>query len=291
MDRDIKQFFRECVDCQQSKIIRHTKSEVQHFSLPSERFQTVHIDIIGPLPPVKNIENPYISPYRYALTCVDRATRWVEAAPLTEITAASVATAFFNTWISRLGVPLHLISDRGSQFESELFAELSKIIGFHRLRTSSYHPETNSLIERVHRTLKTAIIARKESWLSAMNVVLFGMRIVPNDSGYSPFTAMTGADILIPQLLLSNDEPSFNSECIEKLAKEMTRLNVDKLSRGKFKTPKKSFIPKELANCEEIWLRVDRIRRSMEAPYTGPYKVLHRTDKNITIQLNNGSIN
>ena len=81
-----------------------------------------------------------------------------------------MAHAFVVTWISRFGVLLH-ITDRGTQFKSELFAELSKLVGFHRLRTTSYHPQCNGLIERCHRAIKTAITARKlrrkESWLTA----------------------------------------------------------------------------------------------------------------------------
>lgn len=86
---------------------------------------------------------------------------------LTEITAQNISTAFINTWVSRFRVSLHIITDRGSQFELELFSELSKIIGFHKLRTTLYHPQMNRLIEHTHththRTLKTEIIARKKS--------------------------------------------------------------------------------------------------------------------------------
>ena len=102
---------------------------------------------------------------------IDRATRWVETFPLTNISASNVAQAFISTWISRFGVPLHAITDRGSQFESELFANLSNIIGFHRLRSAAYHPQKNGMVARMHRTLKTAIMSRKDSWLSALSIV------------------------------------------------------------------------------------------------------------------------
>ena len=289
MDKEIRKMCSECLSCQQAKTVRHTKSKVDHFSLPTERFQTIHIDIVGPLPPVKNPDNPYVSPYKYLLTCIDRCTRWIEAYPLSDITAATVAQAFFNAWISRFGVPLYVVTDRGSQFESELFLNLSKIIGFHRLRTCSYHPESNGVIERAHRTIKSAIMARKESWLTAFPVVLFGTRIIPNESNYSPFTCVTGTNILVPQLMLSDDDHEYSDDSVGKLIKEMTKLKHDFLSRGKFNVPDKSYVPKELSVCDEIWLRIDRVRKPLEAPYSGPFKVLHRTPKFFTIQLNNGN--
>ena len=205
MDKNIKTWTRECASCQQSKTIKHTKSEIINFNLPSQRFETVHIDIVGPLPVAKNPTDSFISPYRYLLTCVDRATRWLEAAPLEDITAASVAVAFVNTWVSRFGVPLYVITDRGMQFESELFKELSALVGFHRLRTTPYHAQCNGMIERQHRTLKTAITARKEDWLQALPVVLLSIRNIPNESGFSPFTAVTGTSLLFPRPLISQD--------------------------------------------------------------------------------------
>ena len=54
MDRNIKEWCRSCLSCQPSKITRHTRGSISSFDLPSDRFQTVHIDIVGPLPPMKN---------------------------------------------------------------------------------------------------------------------------------------------------------------------------------------------------------------------------------------------
>ena len=180
------------MSCQQSKIHCHTKSAVSNFDLPSSRFQTVHIDIVGHLPLVQNPSDPYISPYKYLLTCIDRATLWIEVHPLADITAQTVAYASVNVCISRFGVPLHVITDRGSQFESEMLDELASVVGFHRLRTTAYHPQSNGLIERTHRTIKAAFIARKENWLQALPVILLGIHNVPNESGVSPFSAVTG---------------------------------------------------------------------------------------------------
>lgn len=291
MDRNIRQFVRECLNCQQSKIHRHTKSETSSFCLPSERFQTVHIDIVGPLVPSKQHQESYFSPYRYLLTCIDRATRWIEVAPLVDITAASIALGFFNCWISRFGVPLHVISDRGSQFESELFQELSSIVGFHRLRTTAYHPQSNGMVERMHRTMKTAITARKQSWQTALPIVLLGIRAAVNESGFSPFTAVTGAEILLPQALIEEreetEERSLSSDAIKRIHQELSKLNLSEMSRGYHHGTQKQYIPKDLQTCSHVWLRIDRVRRPLEAPYEGPYRVLSRHQKHFVIELRN----
>ena len=46
----------------------------------------LHIDIVGPLFPVIPANESYPSPYRYLLTCIDRATRWMKAVPMSDVT-------------------------------------------------------------------------------------------------------------------------------------------------------------------------------------------------------------
>lgn len=70
------------------------------------KIHTVHIDIVRPQPPAKSPNNPYISPYRYILTFIDRTNRWRETQPKLDITAQNVSEAFENVWIIRFGVAL-----------------------------------------------------------------------------------------------------------------------------------------------------------------------------------------
>ena len=60
-------------------------------------FQIMHIYIVGPLPPSLLHGQPLTSPFRYLLTCIDRATRRVEAIPLVSLTTEDVAAAFLDT--------------------------------------------------------------------------------------------------------------------------------------------------------------------------------------------------
>ncbi|GBO38074.1 hypothetical protein AVEN_219026-1 [Araneus ventricosus] len=110
MEKDCAIWCRNCIQCQKSKIARHTKSAVGHFPLPSARFPHVHIDVVGPLSPIRGMT--------YLLTCVHRFTRWPEAFPIPDQSADTIARTFLLGWISRFGVPEKVTSDRGTNFQS-----------------------------------------------------------------------------------------------------------------------------------------------------------------------------
>ena len=289
IDHDVREYVRNCENCQSAKTQRHTKSQVVTIAPQSDRFQTVHIDIVGPLPTAYCTDHNYPLPYRYLLTCIDRATRWTEAIPLIDTTASSVALAFVSGWISRLGVPLEVVTDRGPQFESELFNNISSIIGFHHIRTTSYHPQANGIIERFHRTLKSSIMARKDNWFISLPIVMLGLRMIPGETGFSPFTAVTGTVMLCPHPIICKDYVSVSSsETVKTLVREMQSIDFSNNSSGIIKSSPKPFVPSDLVKCPKVWLRVDRIRKSLEAPYSGPFDVISRNDKFFKLKLPQG---
>ena len=156
--------------CQRAKVQRHSTTPLSSFPTPDSRFDVVHIDLVGPLPPSRG--------FTYLLTCVDRFTRWPEAIPLTSITAEVVAQTFLTGWISRFGVPSTIVTDRGRQFESQLWTNLMSLLGSKRSRTTSYHPQTNGMVERFHRQLKAALKAQPnpDAWMDSLPLILLGIR-------------------------------------------------------------------------------------------------------------------
>lgn len=289
MDKNIRFLCDSCTACQSSKVQRHTKSHTEVIAPESNRFEDLHIDLVGPLPPsVSPITN---TSFQYLLTMVDRSSRWMEAAPISDLRADTVAFALFNTWISRFGVPLHIHTDRGSQFEAELFSELSQIIGFHRLRTTSYTPQANGFIERIHRTIKNALIARRQDWIVSLPIVLLGLRCIPNETGYSPFTTVTGTTLLSPNVLHSDVSKSskLSHNFVKDLALRMKEIDFCALSSGiHHPNSRTTYIPKELQTCTHVWVRIDRVKRPLEAPYSGPFEVVERFDKYFILKLSTG---
>ncbi|CAB4043986.1 Retrovirus-related Pol poly from transposon, partial [Paramuricea clavata] len=71
----------------------------------------------------------------------DYFTKWVEAGPMADQKAETVARAFIDCVVSRHGVPVKLLTDQGRNFESQLMKEVFKLLGVHKLRTSPYHDQ------------------------------------------------------------------------------------------------------------------------------------------------------
>ncbi|GBN22006.1 hypothetical protein AVEN_175747-1 [Araneus ventricosus] len=67
---------------------------------------------------------------------------------MTDMKAETCVETFLNGCISRFGDPEVVITDRGPQFESELFQAFTKHLGSQRIRSTSYHPASNGMVER-----------------------------------------------------------------------------------------------------------------------------------------------
>ncbi|MEL6607086.1 MAG: DDE-type integrase/transposase/recombinase [Bacteroidota bacterium] len=230
------------------------------------------MDIVGPLEtPDTDLEKP-----RYLLTIIDSHTRWLEAVPLHDITTGSVAHAFLLNWVSRFGPPLYLTTDKGTQFTSEFIARLNDVLGIHHIRTSAYNPRANGMVERVHRTLKAALKSRGQHWLSQLPIVLFGLHMRPDEDSTSAFSRVTGEQPLVPHVI----PPDFN---LTQLAVELHKLPFAYTPTRERKI--KTHMPEKLKTCSHAWLRVDRIRKPLEAPYQGPFEVVKRSDDTMTLKI------
>lgn len=208
MRKDIREWVKSCLPCQQSKIYRHTHAAKKVLSVPDSRFQHTHMDIIGPLPPSHN--------YRFCLTVIDRFSRWPEAIPLVDITAENVARAFYSEWVSRYEVPSSITTDQGRQFESCLLGELNSLLGIERKRTTAYQPQTNGIVERWHRQLKASIKCHiTENWTEVLPTVLLGLRTCfKEDLGCSVAHLLYGTTLRIPGELFTNSSSAPNPSSV-----------------------------------------------------------------------------
>ena len=93
---------------------------------------------------------------RYILTVVDFATRYPEAVVLPKIETDQVAEALLEVF-SRVGFPKEMLSDRGTQFTSDMMKEVSRLVSTKQLFTTPYNPCCNGLCERINGVLKSML--------------------------------------------------------------------------------------------------------------------------------------
>ena len=115
--KEVRLWDKQCVNCQTAKIHTHVKAPQETFEIPYYRFEYINVDIIGPLPESQG--------FRYLFTIADRYTRLLEAIPIANTRTETCAWALLFNWIARYGVLLHLTSDRGVQFTSEIWNALT----------------------------------------------------------------------------------------------------------------------------------------------------------------------
>ena len=112
--------------------------------------ERVALDILGPLPTSKRGN-------KYILIVGDYFTKWVEAYPLQDQRAKTVAMVFVGEFVSHFGVPLQIHFDQGRNFKSVLFNDVCNLLGMYRTRTTALHPRSDSMVERFNRTLENQL--------------------------------------------------------------------------------------------------------------------------------------
>lgn len=196
MRTDCKKFVSQCVLCARNKPSRHRPyGLLQPLPIPERPWHSISMDFIEQLP----LSNGYTA----ILVVIDRLSKESLFIPTTDtVTAQDVADAFVTHVFSKHGIPLHVSSDRGSEFTSHFFRSLGSLLRMRLHFTSGHHPAANGQVERINSTLEQYLRIycnyQQDNWSKLLPLAEFSYNNAPQAStGVSPFFATRGYDPLI----------------------------------------------------------------------------------------------
>jgi hypothetical protein len=194
----ISAYVEGCDRCQRYRKDLHPKALIQPQEVPEGPWQTIGIDLIGPLPVSRGKDA--------ILNIVDHYTKQIHLFPVTtQLTADGVASIYFEQVFPLHGIPKKIISDRGPQFAARSMRALYKRLGIDAGLTTAYHPQANGQVERKNQEveiyLKLFTGKRQDDWADLLPTAEFVINSRLNSAtGHTPFELLYGytPDFTVP---------------------------------------------------------------------------------------------
>lgn len=284
--RDTATHCSSCTVCLACAKSRPWKAPMVERPVLTEPYQSIAIDLVGPLPKAKG-------GVRFVLSYICLASRWPEAIALKSITAKSVATALIEIF-SRTALPFRILSDQGSQFNGALIKCLCSAWNIDKVRTTAYHPQTNGQVERMHATLGAMLTKAHHQgfdWAEQLPFALFALRQSPNrDTGLSPYELVYGANLRTPLDALyhgwAEDKGGIKvCDWVERMAERVELLRDETSLKGEkaVRKRKKGFDRRAKLRTFEagdrVWQRIPGLSHKLQDSWEGPLEVVARLNK------------
>lgn len=223
MHSEVEAYVKSCNTCQAFKNPSGMPPGYLHSIPVSQVFEHLHIDIVGPL-------KVTYSGNKYIITATDAFSKWAFAIPSQNIRTEEVISAIENNILAVHGKPKRIITDRGTQFTSHDWQDFIEKLGIEHKLTTSYHPQTNGIDERLNgtlmRILRNYVDEFQERWDKQLKWALYAYNTTVHEStGYSPYQVLFGFDPRSPLKPQSPFSPS------EQLTKDDIRTDVNERNK------------------------------------------------------------
>ena len=211
--RDLQNHCKACDACLRNKpVTRKIRHQMVSFSA-GEPLERMAVDICGPLHESEQGN-------KYIIVLMDYFTKWCELIPVQDHTAKTVAQELVSKVFTKIGVPLALHSDQGTEFLSSLFQETCELFGIQKTRTTPWRPQSDGLVERLNRTIGAMLrqyVAQDQKdwdyWLPFVSMAYNST--IQASTKHSPYYLMFGRDMKLPiELVLPTPEEDLLDEWI-----------------------------------------------------------------------------
>ena len=141
-------YVKSCLPCQKRKWQGQGTAPLGSFPVVSHPLERVGVDLIEMTPSYEG--------NKYILTVIDHFSRNVSAYPLSNKTSQTVTEAMFR-FVCENSVPREVVSDRGTEFNNELFKKVCEKLKANNKFTTSYHTMANGATEKANSTIKKTL--------------------------------------------------------------------------------------------------------------------------------------
>ena len=281
MADDIHEYVKKCKKCQMCK---GPQKEYGHLP-PKEHgkivpWQRVDLDMVGPF----KIKTPSGEKELRALTMIDPATGWFEVKDVAAPDSENCMIAFDDTWLCRYPRPQFLGYDGGSEYKA-MFNQLRMNYGLKGIQSSSYNPQSNGIVERVHQVLTNCLrtyeldgkeLNERDPWGPFLAAAAFAIRSTYHTTLHaSPGQLVFGRDMILPI--------QFKADwaVIQQLKQDETNKNNERENRKR--------IAHEYKVGDQILLKIPRRQRKHRKSREGPYAI-EQVNSNGTIRIRRRAI-
>lgn len=295
MSNDVKAYVNACEMCAKRKTSAHLRpAPLMKFQPVNRPFERIALDVVGPL----------VTTYagnKYILTVQDAFTRYLEAFPMPDQTATTVAQNFVKGIILRHGVPRQILTDLGSNFISKVMQQTCKVLQIDHLHTTAYRPQSNGKLERSHRTLKDMLShyvdESHKDWDNWVPYAVSAFCSMTHSSlGESPFYLLFGRDIELPydEILQPirtryDTDTNYVSEFLQrmKIAHQKAREHSEIATERMHKNFNKKAAPVNIKTGDRVYLWEPASKQGLSSKlmkkWSGPYRVLEI--ENVTAKI------
>jgi hypothetical protein len=285
---DIRAWVQECIPCQEfNSATNRRKSPISQ--LPSGApMQRIAIDFMGPYKKTAK-GNTVI------LVIVDYFTKWGEAFALPDMTAETTAKCLSSEFVTRMGCPMSLHSDQGSNFKSILFKQVMDILEIRKTQTTPYRPQSDGQCENLNRTLKSIltklISVQPRDWDEHLPFATMAYRSsVHTSTGFTPNKLMLGREVYTPLDLCVGPPPGEKEgfTCTTQFAEwlrdtmrkshELARQHMSVASRHQKHQYNEGKAHMPLAVGTWVWKKIN-VPHALKPKWDGPWLIVdHKSD-------------
>ena len=170
-----------------------------------------------------------------------------------------------------------------------IWGSLLQLLSCKHLRTTAYHPIANGIIERFHRQLKAALKAHMSSshWTETLPLLLLGIRTaLKTDLQCSAAELVYGTTLRVPGEFFLQDTASATEDTSVLLTNLKAAMRELRAVPPRHQTRSNTYVSKDLSTCTHVFVHNDTVRKPLQPPYDGPFKVIDRAARYFTLDLN-----